>query len=98
MEKNYNHFSFPGTPGSDPHKPQERDFFLRSPEMAETADHFSDGFSVYRTINGIPVSGNDFLLNCSIEDSDALRILLAARHRAAGSAASGIFGGSQITH
>lgn len=60
-----------------------------------TREHFSDGFTVSRTINGIPVSANDFLRTCSVEDSDVLRILLAARRRAG---FSGTPGDSQIIH
>ena len=75
-----------------------RDFSFQSPEMIDGNGVPADGFVVNRTINGIPVSGNDFLESCAIEDGDALRILLAARHRANGTNTSGIGGDNQITH
>ena len=49
-------------------------------------------------INGIPISANDFPERCSIEDSDALRILLTARQRANGTATMGVPGESQVIH
>ena len=54
-------------------------------------------FAIQRTINGIPISANDFPERCSIEDSDALRILLTARQRA-NTAAMGVPGESQVIH
>lgn len=77
---------------------QERDFLLRTPEMEDSRKHFPDGFTVSRTIDGIPVSGNDFLRNCSVEDSDVLRILLAARRRAGEAGFYDAPGDGQITH
>lgn len=55
-------------------------------------------FAIQRTINGIPISANDFPERCSIEDSDALRILLTARQRANGTVAMGVPGESQVIH
>lgn len=76
----------------------ERDALLHVPEVENTWERFSDDFTVSRTIDGIPVSGNDFLRTCSVEDSDALRILLTARRRAGRSALFDVPGDRQVTH
>lgn len=77
----------------------KRDFTLYSPEMENNVPAEKTGaFTVNRTINGIPVSVNDFPENCPIEDSDALRILLTAKRRANGDQLSAAPGEKQIIH
>lgn len=69
------------------------------PSSAPVPDIFHDGgFSVNRTVNGMPVSGNDFLTKYSVEDADALRLLLTARQRANKAAAGEIAGEGQLIH
>lgn len=77
----------------------EHDFTLRSPEITDTPTISRTGnFTVSRTVNGMPVSGDHFPQSCSIEDSDALRLLLTARRRANRETLSEISGGEPIVH
>ena len=55
-------------------------------------------FLVNRTVNGIPVAGNEFLKNDPLKDSDALRILLTARQRANRANDPGFSGENQLYH
>ncbi len=69
------------------------------PSSVPAPDVFNSSvFSVNRTVNGMPVSGNDFLAKYSVEDTDALRLLLAARQRANKAAAGEIAGEGQLIH
>ena len=60
-----------------------KDTALVSGQMADIPSESEERgrFAIQRTINGIPISANDFPERCSIEDSDAIRILLTARQR-----------------
>ena len=80
-----------------------RDLSLHGSEIenslsAASSSPVSGGFTISRTVNGIPVSGNDFLKKYSVEDSDAMRILLTARRRANGTMIADISGENQIIH
>ena len=77
----------------------KRDFTLRSPEITDIPTiSRTENFTVSRTANGIPLSDDQFPQNCSIEDNDALRLLLTARRRANRETLSEISGGEQIIH
>ena len=78
---------------------KKRDFTLRSPEITDTPTIArTENFTISRTINGTPVSVDNFPQNCSIEDNDALRLLLTARRRANRETLSEMSGGEHIIH